>query len=486
MKIPPFLRLCFLVLLLCSIAWTPVRVVPSSIQPLRNVDDPLNTRKLVYASYLGGSLVDAILDLDEDASGNIYMTGFTNSKDLPTTSSAFQRNARGNEDGFVAKIGPNGHLIYLTYLGGRGYDTPERIVADSHGSAVIVGVTNSPDFPLRNALRTRFQHQEGFVTKLSPQGDRLIFSTFWGGSDGDGVLGVTLDTQEDIYVTGYTVSPDFPLRNPVQAKLVSLSSLNPKTDAFVTKFSPDGSEILYSTYFGGLYTEYGYSIKVDNEHNMYFAGITYSRDFPVRNALFPVLRGNDDAFFTKLDATGQNIIYSSYLGGSRGEKAVDLSLDTRSALYITGETSSRDFPLKQPFQRKLGGGDDAFVTKIAPDGRHLVYSSYLGSKSGEQASRVSSDAGGNAYVCGSSSSTDFPSQYPPVGTHGFFVRLPPLGSRMTSIMPVPRCFGMHITSSQQFSLAFTPTDRNLETTRAFQPDFGGGAVDGYVMRFVPN
>jgi hypothetical protein len=388
---------------------------------------------LAYSTYLGGTTASPGSPIDSgaqaiavDTAGNIYVTGFTSTTDFPTANPEQPVYGGGLYDVFVTKIGSSGStLIYSTYLGGMNDEKAFAIAVDSAGSAYITGFTQSPNFP---TTPTAFQpvsttgilptnSSDAFVTKLSPGGNALVYSTFLGGNtNAENGFGIAVDSSGSAYVTGTTASIDFPTKNPYQPML---SSGGLRVDAFVTKFSPDGTGLVYSTYLGGGGSggglsesgiNEGYGIAVDSSGSAYVTGTTDSSAFPTQNPLQPNLAGDFDIFVTKFSPAGNTLVYSTYLGGSKAESGFGIAVDSSANAYITGKTASLDFPTVNAFQPGFAGGnEDAFVAKFNPDGSALVYSTYLGGSGSEgNLSRIVLDSSGNAYIVGSTDSTNFP------------------------------------------------------------------------------
>jgi len=300
-------------------------------------------------------------------------------------------------------------LDYSTYLGGTYDDGGNGIVVDSDNHAYVTGMTESANFPTtvgvyQVALAGGY---DAFVTKLSPAGDALVYSTYLGGSDDDDkAYGIAVDSNNHAYVTGETRSNDSPTQNPFQGALVGAA------DAFVTKLSPDGSTLMYSTYLGGEDIDWGYAIALDTDNYAYVTGETRSPLlFPTQNPYQAALAGGvNDAFVTKLSAGGSALVYSTYLGGSYEDYAHDIALDSEGHAYPTGKTESLDFPTTDgAFQLALAGSYDVFVTKLSESGDALVYSTYLGGEKFDLAEGIAVDPDNHAYVAGETrSDTDFP------------------------------------------------------------------------------
>jgi hypothetical protein len=326
---------------------------------------------LVYSTYLGtGSTADmGVGGIAVDASGAAYVTSDTQSSIFPTQS-AYQATLRGSSNAFVTKLAAGGNaLVYSTYLGGAGKDQGAAIAVDGSGSAYITGSTGSYNFPTtKTAYQTALRGAgNAFVTKLSPAGNALVYSTYLGGSGGDGGVGIALDSHLSAYITGSTNSTDFPTQSPVQA-----TYQGGNLDVFVTKLSPAGDALLYSTYLGGAHDDSGYGIAVDASGSAYVTGSTGSSNFPTQSAFQPAIAGNFNAFVTELSPSGNSLVYSTFLGGSKADGGHAIALDEAGSVYITGGTSSTDFPTTpsayQPSFYTNGNptitDTDVFVAKI--------------------------------------------------------------------------------------------------------------------------
>ena len=365
---------------------------------------------LTYSTYLGGSGNDQGQGIAVDGFGNAYVTGTTNSTDFPAAGSR-QTNA-STWTAFVTKINSVGSaLVYSTYLGGTGGDSGNSIAVDSSGNAYLTGQTFSSDFPTANALQN--SHGGGlldaFVTKLNAGGAALVYSTYLGGDRNDVGTSIAVDSSGSAYVTGQTISPNFPTTNPLQP--INGGS----SDAFVTKINAEGSAYVYSTYVGGSADDFGIGIAVDSSGNAYVTGSTYSLDFPTINPLQASNEGGTfwgNGFVTKINPAGSALVYSTYLGGSGGDAGSGIAIDGSGNAYVTGLTRSTDFPTQLPIQGSFGGALDAFVTKINAAGSALVYSTYLGGTGNDQGHGIAVDGSGNAYVTGTTSSTNFPTTSP--------------------------------------------------------------------------
>ena len=367
---------------------------------------------LSYATYLGGSGADGGTHIAADSSGNAYVTGTTSSADFPRLNPAQDVFGGGSTDIFVTKLNADGSaLTYSTFLGGSNNEfSGGGIAVDESGSAYITGTTASTDFPTANPPQDVLKGlQDAFVTKLSADGSSLVYSTYLGGSGSvENGRDIVVDDSGNAYVTGFTDSIDFPTVNP------PFQNVNGGgRDAFVTKLNPNGTSLVYSTYLGGTGDDGGEGIAVDSSDNAYVTGDTSSTTtFPTSDtAPQQSLKGRQDAFVTKLSADGASLGFSTYLGGSDTDRGHGIAVDVLGNAYVTGITSSLDFPTLNPVQQTLGGGVDAFVTKMNLNGTALEYSTYLGGSNDETGAgniAIAVDTSASAYVAGTTSSTNFP------------------------------------------------------------------------------
>ena len=429
---------------------------------------------LSYATYLGGSTEDAGTAIAVDATGNIYVIGFTADADFPVTAGSFQTtNTVDNLVAFVAKLNAAGSaLVYSTYLGGTASSSDAYGIAlDTAGSAYICGETFASDFPVTTgAFQTKnngFANsvQNAFISKLSPDGTALVYSTYLGGSgldidgdffEGDSPLRMTVDAAGSAYVIGTAYSTDFPT-TPGAYQVTNKAAANLASNAFVAKLNPSGSALAYSTYLGGSGVppissdfavegggEAGYGIAVVATGEAYVTGYTFSPDFPVTAGGYQqVNHGAKDvaanAFVSKLNATGTGLVDSTYLGGTgralgtgnssldasdNGDDGIGVVLDTSGDAYVIGVTSSSDFPTTTGAYQTTNKAaanlaSNAFVSKLDPTLSTLMYSTYIGGSGvasptagdpgeGDFGTGIVVDTGGDAYITGATESRDFP------------------------------------------------------------------------------
>ena len=301
-------------------------------------------------------------------------------------------------------------LVYSTYLGGQSRDTGTAIDVDAVGNTYVTGFTSSPDFPILNAGQSNPHGSVAFVMKLDPTG-LPVYSSYLGGQGTTAGHGIAVDSQGHAYVVGETCSFDFPTVNALQPipgyPLCSENSFIQR-DGFIAKFAIDGSTLDYSTFLGGSLLDAAFDVDVDDVGSAYVTGRTSSLDFPITNqALQPTKAGSTDGFITKLAPDGSQLEYSTYLGGSARDVPLGIAVDATGNAHVTGGTESMDFPNVAAFVKGYLGSEDAFVTKVNRDGSEITYSSYLGGSGEDIGFGVAVDAAGNASVTGSTESTDF-------------------------------------------------------------------------------
>ncbi|MCF2137625.1 MAG: hypothetical protein K9W43_10385 [Candidatus Thorarchaeota archaeon] len=353
---------------------------------------------LVYSSFLGGSDFEAASEIKVE-NGYIYVAGTTQSANFPTAN-ALNSTYGGNFDGYVTKLSPDGQsLVYSTFIGGANYDYIQGIAVEQ-GEVYITGYSNSVDFPTVNGYNSTFSGDyDCFVAKLSLDGQSLIYSTFIGDTD--------LDVANDIivqngyaYITGRTKSAGFPTINGFN------TTYGGAWDCFVTKLSRDGGSLLYSTFVGGSDDDYGQAIAI-LEGEVYVVGITKSPEFPTINASDSTHNGAWDCFVLKLSGDGQTLMFSTFIGGNNDDLGVDIAT-AEGEVLITGHTNSSDFPTVNAYSSNYRGGEyDCFVTKLTDDGQAMIYSTFIGGSDIDEAMGLAI-ANGEAYITGITGSADFP------------------------------------------------------------------------------
>jgi len=324
---------------------------------------------LVYSTYFGGHAEDELDSVAVDASGAAYVLGNTHSTDLPLAN-AFQSSLNnmngsmnGYADDFVVKFDPSGaSLVYSTYLGGSGAEEPGGVVIDASGAAYVTGATASTDFPTVTPVQSTFHggSYDGFIAKLSPMGNSLVYSTYLGGNDDDYIGSPAVDVSGAVYLVGSTMSFDFPLVHALQSK-----KTGPAVDGIIAKLTAEGTALVYSTYFGSSGGDQLGRVRVDGSGTAFIVGVSNSPDLPMVNAAQPTLAGDFDGVVLALSPDGSAIVWSTYFGGSAQDSIFDLALGPGGIVTVLGETVSKDLPVKQPLQLQSGGGADSFVARFA-------------------------------------------------------------------------------------------------------------------------
>jgi hypothetical protein len=403
---------------------------------------------LVYSTYLGGTPTPLRRGTGDpfefgrgiavDGDGNAYVTGQTTSSDFPTTTGAFQTSINvlpleqrdDATDAFVTKLNPQGSsLVYSTFLGGTSFDDSRSIAIDGLGNAYVTGETGSSDLPTTSGA---FQAAKGggrdaFVTKLNATGSALVYSTYLGGpldnvdtvNNNEISNRIRVDADGNAYVAGGTRSADFPTTAGAFDPTHNGGAFDQLFDAFVTKLNASGSGLVYSTFLGGPNIDRADGLALDADGNAYVSGGTTSTGFPTTaGALDTTHNGGGDGFAGKLNSTGSNLVYSTFLGGSGGEGAPAIALGAQNSAWIAGGTSSADFPTTADGFDTIHNGlnpdgttdgtTDAYVANLNADGSALTYGTFLGGDNSENGFDVAVASASNVYVTGRTVSADFP------------------------------------------------------------------------------
>ena len=376
---------------------------------------------LVYSTYLGGTPAAVPAGGSDpfefgraiavDAAGNAYVAGQTTSANFPTTAGAFDRSLNigtfDATDAFVTKLNAAGSgLVYSTFLGGTDIDDALAIAVDGSGQAYVGGETGSTNFPTTAGAFDRSINGafDAFVVKFNAAGSALVYSTFIGGTEVEFVEDIAV-AGGTAYITGPTRSPNF----PTTAGAFDTTQNGFAFDAFVARVNATGSALVFSTILGGSEADFSDAIAVDAAGDVYVSGGTASTDFPTTPGAFDQSPDGSDAFVTKLNAFGSALSFSTVIGGSNGEGAAGIALDASDNAWITGATSSTDFPTTaDAFDRTFNGVADVFVTAVNSTGSALVYSTFLGAANSDAGRDIALDLNGEAYVTGQTISTDFP------------------------------------------------------------------------------
>jgi hypothetical protein len=386
---------------------------------------------LVYSSLIGGSTLDEGFGIAVDGLGNAYLSGSTSSSDFPQVNpipgACVGTCGTGAGDAFVTKVSAAGDaLVYSSLLGGSNNDSAFAVAVDGSGDAYVTGSTDSTDFPQVNPIPgaclgtcgTSSFPQNAFVTEINAAGNAFIYSSYLAGSGFTEGFGIAADSAGNAYVTGVTISSDFPRINQI-AGICSGTCGTGSSDGFVTKISAQGTAVAYSSLFGGSGFDIGFAIAVDGAGNAYLTGTTESTDFPQINPIKKACskgcgNGLGDAFVIKINSAGSAAAYSSLLGGDHDDEGTGIAVNTLGSVYVSGFTKSPNFPSVRPIRGAcLGTCGKAATTKVfavnvSAGSNGLVYSTLIGGSDTDEGQGIALDASGNAYLTGFTQSADFP------------------------------------------------------------------------------
>jgi PKD repeat protein len=327
---------------------------------------------LLYSTFFGGNDQDSGHAITMDSAGNAYIIGYTYSSDFPTTVGAYDITFNGGYcDIFVSKFNVSeSMLIYSTFIGGSDFESGTSIDIDEVGNAYITGATWSTNFPTTAGAYDRIYNggydcSDVFITKLNNTGSSILYSTFLGGNGSDYGCDIAVDRAGNAYITGFTNSTTFPT-TPGAFDTAYNSDLD-AADVFVCKLNTTGSTLLYSTFIGGRFNDFGYSIALDKLGNAYITGNTCSDDFPITtNAFDTNYNGEYDVFISVIDVIGEVLLYSTFLGGSNGDSGEGIALDINDNVFVTGITQSKDFPTTVgAFDTSFNFYSDCFISKLS-------------------------------------------------------------------------------------------------------------------------
>ncbi len=381
------------------------------------VIDPI----LVYSTYLGGSNGDWLFGMACDQNGDLYLSGNLNSTHFPTTEGALAERSYGSIDTIALKFhGLTHELIYATYIGGSDIDYGGNIAVDAEGCAYLTGNTDSRDLPVTpNAYDPTYNgnspdgyHDEIFVIKLNADGNDVVYGTYLGGSRGENPCGIALDQAGCAYIVGHTSSDDFPT-TPGAYNRSFQGGGNPdylQGDIVLVKLNAEGSDLVYSTFLGGSEPDYPLDLMVDDQNCVTVVGNTTSQDFPTWGDHVDVqYHGDGDGIVTRFNASGSQLLYSSFIGGTGSDSCSDIVSGQENRLYIVGDTSSTDFPITSDAYSTVykGGATDGFVLKMNAEDAAIEACSYLGGNQEDARLRVSCDAE-RVVIVGGTASEDFP------------------------------------------------------------------------------
>ena len=369
---------------------------------------------LLFSTYLGGQLRDWGINLAYN--GDIILSGITSSDDFPVTANAFQNEINAGGDVFVASLNSFGsNLNFSTFVGGFGTDFPNGMDVSASRGIIVGGYTTSKDFPVTpDAFKSQYSGDgfthDGFFFIMDFNGANMLYSSYFGGYYEDKINGVTFDKYDTtaLYLTGVTMSPDFPISGDAYDSIVD----EEHADAFLTSFH--GSFIGYSTVFGGRGYDETAAITANSMGDVIISGETYSDDFPITaNAFMSSYQLLSDGFITVFHPDGNpntnDLRYSSYFGGAGDETVADISLKNQNLVYLAGVTNSFNFPTTSgAVSTEQIGNEDAFLIRFNTDNGNMDYSTYLGGSFPEGCFAIAEKSNSDVVMIGSTYSFDFP------------------------------------------------------------------------------
>ncbi len=433
---------------------------------------------LTYSTYLGGNRTDIGTAITLDAAGSMYVAGYTESSNMPVQN-PIQSKGSGN-DAFVFKMNASGtQILYATFIGGSSDDRAYGLAVDGSGAAYLCGSTASSNFPVANASKIqplRGGGKDAFVLKLNPSGNALVYSSYMGGSGSDSLHGCVLDPYNQLYAVGETNSSNLPTKAPFQAANAG------GMDAFLVKINMNAT-LVFSTYFGGSADDGGRGIALhQTQLTPYVTGYTSSSNFPLRSPAQPALGGGQDAFVARFNSDANNLVFSTFLGGSGGtpllpEQGLAIAVDLYGNCYAAGVTSSTNFPVLSPHQGANEGGLDAFFAKH-DNGGVRVYSSYLGGAGADVATAITVDSNRRIFVAGYTSSSNFHTQLPAQATwsggyDAFVAQVDVNGSPLAFSSYLggsgaDQAFGLAINAAGEMFLTGATSSSNFPSQSAYQ------------------
>ncbi|HQU84053.1 MAG TPA: SBBP repeat-containing protein [Pyrinomonadaceae bacterium] len=446
----------------------------------------------LYVTILEGNGEDTARGIAVDASGNAFVTGVA-SHFFPTTSGAYDttHGVANSADAFAAKLNTSGTLVYSTFLGGTDLDEAFDVAIDAGGKAYVVGFTYSNvAFPTKNKYQGcgipltpggTFDSQDAFLTVLNAAGSDITYSSCIGntlgivGASDETAFSVAVDSANNAYVTGITNSNSFKVKNAFQP------NIGGGKDGWVAKFNPAASgdaSVVYATFLGGSGTDQGNGIAVNSSGQAHVVGLTGSTNFPLLNP-FRSTNQINEGFVTILNASGNGLVNSSFLGGSDQDVANNVALDATGSIYVTGNTTSSNFPTALPFQAARAGVKDAFVSKIK-FGRGVISSSFLGGTGNDNGDGIAV-SGNFIYVTGDTASTNLATTNGVVkqttnNADGFVAKI--LDTRLESVGVFRPATTFSLTQSITNVVAQNATfTSGLSGARGVSGDFDGDGID---------
>jgi len=320
--------------------------------------------EIIASTFIGGGDDDYGYALTVDPTGNIFVTGRTESNDYPTTFGFDATFNGGFEDVFVSKLDNRlSSLLASTYIGGSTDEGADAITTDDAGNVFITGFTYSDDFPTAGMSYDSTHNGSGdmYVAKFNNRLTILSAATFIGGTSFDESHAIAIDSMQNVFIAGYTGSMEYPITAGVYD-----TTFNANYDAIITKLDPNLSEVLVSTFIGGAADDIAYGLVLEGLDNVFITGISFSEDYPVTaNAFDGTYNGERDIFVSRFSFDLSELIESTYLGGTENDWALDLTIDNSGSVFVGGGTYSGDFQIQgNPYDDSYNGGEDAIIAKI--------------------------------------------------------------------------------------------------------------------------
>src|SRR5437764_5126123 len=365
---------------------------------------------LSYSTFLGGTAGDDGLAVAVDSFGNAYATGFTASTNFPATPGAFDTTINATEDCFVSKLNSAGTaLVYSTFICGNTNTHGNAVAVDAGGNAYVAGVTQATNFPVVGGVQTDQPGTDAFLAKLNPTGAALSYSTYIGGVSADAANGVVADSAGNAFVVGDTQSPD--LLTSLAPPVFFDNTLGGTQDAFVLKVNTraaGAASLVYATLLGGSSTDGAQAVAIDSAGEAFVTGSTSSTDFPVFNPFDNTLGGARDPYVPKLNATGTALFFSTFLGGAGVEDGLSIAVDSAGNAYAATDSFSTDFPVTPGVLQTTLHGTDDATVTKYNPVGTVVYSTFIGGSGHEGDERVAVDQHRRVVIAGSTDSNDFP------------------------------------------------------------------------------
>ncbi len=468
---------------------------------------PSESLIVAFSTYLGGTQTDMVRDVAVTPQGNLVAVGSTQSTGFPTPGTGFDHSfATGSaylSDAFILGLTPQGVPLWSNLIGGVNFERFYAVEVSPGGSIFTSGRAGAA-FPVTaGTFQATFAGgggglpygaQDGLACRFAGDGSAMTWCSYFGDSDDTPARDVAVDAAENLYIVTSDSMDTYPAAWFAGSYQPTRKG---KSDAVVAKLSSDGTQVLWATYIGGSLDEnHANSVRVDAT-GVYLLTFTHSADMPTTaGAASRTLRGPTDLYVAKLSLDGKTLIYGTYLGGSAGEAAEthQLAIDAQGDAYVTGMTSSSDFPTTSAAAQPSYGGAprDGFVAKISPTGG-LIAATYIGGNNEDFGEGIGIDAAGNVVLSGATSSPDFATNQasgtPGGGQDAFLVRLTPnLGRVINSLRfgGAGNDIGRGIATAADSSIIFVgmTSSANWPMTGAYQPTHGG-ASDGFIVRLAP-